>query len=145
MKQRGEFPRRFFLTSRCVVWDLAEVEAWIEEHRRASDAASIQRASTPDVFLRLRAGDAYHDALDVSAEVAAGAVIVSERDDCPFSVGDQVRLIAGQQRPEIRAGMSAPMRDRGLSDHDGAYTAHPHPVWKPQDGFGGPTQFELVS
>ena len=47
MEQRGEFPRRFFLTSRCVVWDLAEVEAWIEERRRASDAASIQRAPTP--------------------------------------------------------------------------------------------------
>jgi len=41
-----------FLTSRCVVWDLAEVEAWIEERRRASDAASIQRAPTPDVRKR---------------------------------------------------------------------------------------------
>ncbi|MEJ0068123.1 MAG: AlpA family phage regulatory protein [Pseudomonadota bacterium] len=27
LEQRGEFPRRFFLTARCVVWDLAEVEA----------------------------------------------------------------------------------------------------------------------
>jgi predicted DNA-binding transcriptional regulator AlpA len=27
MEQRGEFPRRFALTPRCVVWDLAEVEA----------------------------------------------------------------------------------------------------------------------
>ncbi|MBB3990052.1 helix-turn-helix transcriptional regulator [Croceicoccus naphthovorans] len=27
MEQRGEFPQRFYLTSRCVVWDLAEVEA----------------------------------------------------------------------------------------------------------------------
>jgi prophage regulatory protein len=52
MEQRGEFPRRFFLTSRCVVLDLAEVEAWIEERRRASDAASIQRAPTPDVRKR---------------------------------------------------------------------------------------------
>ena len=32
--------------------DLAEVEAWIEERRRASDAASIQRAPTPDVRKR---------------------------------------------------------------------------------------------
>ena len=31
MEQRGEFPQRFYLTSRCVVWDLAEVEAWLEE------------------------------------------------------------------------------------------------------------------
>jgi prophage regulatory protein len=52
MEQRGEFPRRFFLTSRCVVLDLAEVEAWIEERRQASDAASIQRAPTPDVRKR---------------------------------------------------------------------------------------------
>ena len=27
MEQRGEFPQRFYLTSRCVVWDLSEVEA----------------------------------------------------------------------------------------------------------------------
>lgn len=27
MEQRGEFPRRFALSPRCVVWDLAEVEA----------------------------------------------------------------------------------------------------------------------
>jgi prophage regulatory protein len=29
MEQRGEFPRRFALTPRRVVWDLAEVEAWL--------------------------------------------------------------------------------------------------------------------
>jgi prophage regulatory protein len=52
MEQRGEFPRRFHLTSRCVVWDLAEVEAWIEERRRASDAALIKRAPSPDVRQR---------------------------------------------------------------------------------------------
>ena len=33
MEQRGEFPRRFALSSRCVVWDLAEVEAWINSRR----------------------------------------------------------------------------------------------------------------
>src|SRR6185437_10637645 len=38
MEQRGEFPRRFFITERCVVWNLAEVEAWLEERRRASNA-----------------------------------------------------------------------------------------------------------
>lgn len=27
MGQRGEFPRRFLLLPRCVVWDLGEVEA----------------------------------------------------------------------------------------------------------------------
>ena len=35
MEQRGEFPQRFYLTSRCVVWDLAEVEAWLEEQYTA--------------------------------------------------------------------------------------------------------------
>jgi prophage regulatory protein len=52
MEQRGEFPRRFYLTARCAVWDLAEVEAWIEERRRASDASRIKRAPSPDVRLR---------------------------------------------------------------------------------------------
>lgn len=52
MEQRGEFPRRFYLTSRCVVWDLAEVEAWLEERRRASRAKAAKRAPIPDVQLR---------------------------------------------------------------------------------------------
>ena len=52
LEQRGEFPRRFYLTSRCVVWDLAEVEAWIEDRRRASDRGSIKRAPSPDVRQR---------------------------------------------------------------------------------------------
>ena len=39
MEQRGEFPRRFNLTSRCVVWYLAEVEAWIEQRCKNSYAA----------------------------------------------------------------------------------------------------------
>lgn len=52
MEQRGEFPRRFYLTSRCVVWDLAEVEAWLDARRRGSYAKTIQRAPNPDVKLR---------------------------------------------------------------------------------------------
>ncbi len=52
LEQRGEFPRRFYLTARCVVWDLAEVEAWVEDRRRASDAALIRRAPSPDVRQR---------------------------------------------------------------------------------------------
>jgi prophage regulatory protein len=52
LEQRGEFPRRFYLTARCVVWDLAEVEDWIEQRRRASDAALIKRAPSPDVRRR---------------------------------------------------------------------------------------------
>lgn len=52
MEQRGDFPQRFYLTSRCVVWDLAEVEGWLDARRRASQAKSIQRAPSPDVKLR---------------------------------------------------------------------------------------------
>ena len=52
MEQRGEFPRRFYLTSRCVVWDLSEVEAWLDERRRASRAKAVKRAPIPDVQLR---------------------------------------------------------------------------------------------
>jgi prophage regulatory protein len=52
MEQRGEFPLRFYLTTRCVVWDLAEVEAWIEARRHASKAKSLKLAPSPDVHLR---------------------------------------------------------------------------------------------
>ena len=53
LEQRGEFPRRFYLTTRCVVWDASEVESWIEERRRASDERMIELAPRPDVRKRL--------------------------------------------------------------------------------------------
>lgn len=48
MERRGEFPKRFNLTARCVVWDLAEVEAWIQARKQASQ----QPAAGPDVRQR---------------------------------------------------------------------------------------------
>jgi prophage regulatory protein len=54
MEQRGEFPRQFFLTARCVVWDLSEVEAWIDERRRASASAQIETGPFPDAQKRKR-------------------------------------------------------------------------------------------
>ncbi|WP_104490873.1 helix-turn-helix transcriptional regulator [Paracoccus denitrificans] len=48
MEQRGEFPRRFALSPRCIVWDLAEVEAWLLARR----AVPIRRAQHPDVTKR---------------------------------------------------------------------------------------------
>lgn len=48
MERRGEFPRRFNLTPRCVVWDLAEVEAWIEARKQAPRG----EVSKPDVRRR---------------------------------------------------------------------------------------------
>jgi len=52
MEQRGEFPLRFQLTPRCVVWDLAEVEAWLAERRQASRGGARPPAHGPDVRLR---------------------------------------------------------------------------------------------
>lgn len=52
MERRGEFPRRFNLTARCVVWDLSEVEAWIAARRQASNTAQMKRAPSPDVRRR---------------------------------------------------------------------------------------------
>ena len=49
MERRGEFPKRFLLTPRCVVWDLAEVEAWLALRR----AKPIRRAPPPDVRKRV--------------------------------------------------------------------------------------------
>ena len=53
MEQRGEFPKRFRLTPRCVVWDLEEDEAWIEERKQASRAAKSSTPVGPDVRRRL--------------------------------------------------------------------------------------------
>ena len=61
MEQRGQFPRRFLLTPRCVVWDLAEVEACLALRR----AKPIRRAPPPDVRKRItrpvRAADRSED------------------------------------------------------------------------------------
>lgn len=48
MEQRGEFPRRFALSARCIVWDLAEVEAWLLARR----VKPILQAHPPDVRKR---------------------------------------------------------------------------------------------
>jgi prophage regulatory protein len=48
MEQRGEFPRRFALSPRCVVWDLAEVEAWLASRR----SVPVVRSQSPDVRQR---------------------------------------------------------------------------------------------
>lgn len=52
MEQRGEFPKRFFLSPRCVVWDLAEVEAWLDNRRHASETNALRKAPAPNVRLR---------------------------------------------------------------------------------------------
>ena len=52
MERRGEFPRRFHLTSRCVAWDLEEVEVWMGDRRRASRDGLLRLAAMPDVRQR---------------------------------------------------------------------------------------------
>lgn len=53
MERRGEFPQRFFLTPRCVVWDLTEVMAWLES-RRQPGGNVVKKAPMPDVRKRMR-------------------------------------------------------------------------------------------
>lgn len=48
LEQRGEFPRRYALTPRCVVWDLAEVQEWLAARKNKP----IARGQHPDVILR---------------------------------------------------------------------------------------------
>jgi prophage regulatory protein len=52
LEQKGEFPKRFNLTPRCVVWDLAEVEAWVEARRMAFETGTVRSAPGPDVRQR---------------------------------------------------------------------------------------------
>jgi prophage regulatory protein len=52
MEQRGEFPKRFNLSPRCVVWSLVEVEDWIEGRRQNSVVSIIKRPPVPNVRLR---------------------------------------------------------------------------------------------
>lgn len=49
MEQRGDFPRRFYLTPRCPVWDLGEINRWVEARRAAMGAVSPPH---PDVRRR---------------------------------------------------------------------------------------------
>jgi prophage regulatory protein len=52
MEQRGEFPRRFNLSPRCVVWRLEEVAVWLEGRRNAYAEGRAQIALGPDVRRR---------------------------------------------------------------------------------------------
>ena len=54
LERRGEFPQRFFLTARCVVWDLAEVEAWLQSRRQPGADDLVKKAPVPDFRQRKR-------------------------------------------------------------------------------------------
>ena len=48
LERRGEFPQRFFLTARCVVWDMAEVEEWLRSRRQPGGNELVKKAPVPD-------------------------------------------------------------------------------------------------
>lgn len=52
MEKRGDFPRRFNLTPRCVVWGLEEVEAWLQQGRQNYLAGQAKVAPGHDVRQR---------------------------------------------------------------------------------------------
>jgi prophage regulatory protein len=54
MERRGEFPKRFYLTSRCVVWDSDEVYAWLDARKQPEQQTRMGRAPVPNVLLRRR-------------------------------------------------------------------------------------------
>ena len=52
MAKRGDFHRRFTLRPRCVVWDLQEVETWLEQRRQSYLEGRAKIALGPDVHQR---------------------------------------------------------------------------------------------
>jgi prophage regulatory protein len=54
MEKRNEFPRRIVLMPRVVVWDLAEVEAWMEQRRQDTNSGKAKASATVDVRKRKR-------------------------------------------------------------------------------------------
>ncbi|MBX7135177.1 MAG: AlpA family transcriptional regulator, partial [Fimbriimonadaceae bacterium] len=52
LERKGEFPQRFFLTARCVVWDLSEVELWLQNRRQPLKGKEVKKAPVPDYRLR---------------------------------------------------------------------------------------------
>lgn len=50
LEQNNKFPRRFYLTPRAPVWDLKEVEAWIEQRR--AESAPCPQSPAPNIRKR---------------------------------------------------------------------------------------------
>lgn len=52
MEQKDEFPRRFYITPRCVVWKLSEILEWVDRQRQKSDHKKLKTPPHPDVHQR---------------------------------------------------------------------------------------------
>ena len=50
MENKGEFPRRFALTKRCVVWDYDDIVKWLNDRKTAQEQSD--RQNIPDVRKR---------------------------------------------------------------------------------------------
>jgi prophage regulatory protein len=47
LERNNDFPRRILLTPRVPVWDLAEIEAWVEQRRKDTETGKIKPAEAP--------------------------------------------------------------------------------------------------
>ncbi len=47
MEHRGEFPRRVYLSPRCVAWKYSEIEAWLDQRRRDSHEGRVGPIQPP--------------------------------------------------------------------------------------------------
>ncbi len=54
MEQRGEFPRRFYLTKRCAAWDLDEVQEWLRLRKIETTGKPPIVAPLPDANPKTR-------------------------------------------------------------------------------------------
>ncbi|MBA3033373.1 MAG: AlpA family phage regulatory protein [Gammaproteobacteria bacterium] len=41
LEKAGNFPKRVYLTARCVAWELSQVEDWIAERRKALNVPGL--------------------------------------------------------------------------------------------------------
>ncbi|MDR6954745.1 putative nucleic acid-binding protein [Ancylobacter sp. 3268] len=109
MEQRGEFPPRFYLTSRTVVWDLGEVEAWLEERRRASKAKTAKRAPALAIFNKLVAES--FTVLPVTGGQFRAAARFADQHALGLRAGDALHLAVASEH-----GATVHTLDRRLAD-----------------------------
>jgi prophage regulatory protein len=47
LEKNNDFPRRILLTPRIPVWDLAEIEAWVDQRRKDTETGRMKPADAP--------------------------------------------------------------------------------------------------
>lgn len=56
MEKRGEFPRRFTLAPRCVVWDFDEVQKWLNARRANPPKQTVMPRPNREKLTRKKLG-----------------------------------------------------------------------------------------